>query len=120
LDENGGGVSEKDNVSELEKDLLLTFEEQDKSLSASAPAPSSPQLCHHSVEPSHSQIDQEHDQSGAGNVRLEELSRGSPLRSQDRGEEPQEQQQRQEVAVEAMREDDDDKELEQRGEKWQH
>ncbi|KAF4630111.1 hypothetical protein G7Y89_g8031 [Cudoniella acicularis] len=52
-------------------------------------------------------------------VRLEELRHGSLLPSQDRGEEPQEQQQRQEVAAEAMREDDEDKEPEQRGEKRQ-
>jgi hypothetical protein len=50
---------------------------------------------------------------------LEEPRHGSPLRSQDRGEKPQEQQQRQEAAAEAMRKEDEDKELEQRGEKRQ-
>ncbi|KAH8747836.1 hypothetical protein F5882DRAFT_387109 [Hyaloscypha sp. PMI_1271] len=96
-------------------DLLLAFEEQDKLLlmSASAPAPSSPQLWRHSIVPSHPQIDE------AGTVRSEELRHGSPLRNQDRVEEPQEQQQRQELAAEAMREDDDEKESEQRGEKRQ-
>jgi hypothetical protein len=91
-----------ENVSELEKDLLLAFEEQDKLLSALVPTPSSPRLWHHSIEPSHPQI------YGASTVRLEELGHGSPLRSQDR-EEPQ----RQEAAAEAMREEDDDKEPEQ-------
>lgn len=114
LSKNSEGESEEENVSELEKDLLPAFEEQDKLLSAPAPALSSPRFWHHSVEPSHPQID------GAGTIRLEELRHGSPLRSQDREEEPQEQQQRQEVAAEAMREDDDDKEPEQRGEKRHH
>jgi hypothetical protein len=87
---NGGGGSEEENVSELEKDLLLAFKEQDRllsaSASASAPASSSLRLWHHSIEPSHPQIDV------AGTVGLEGLRHGSPLRSQDRGEEPQEQQ----------------------------
>jgi hypothetical protein len=50
LDENGGGGREK-NVSGLEKDLLLAFEEQEKS--SSAPAPSSSRPRRPSVEPSH-------------------------------------------------------------------
>jgi len=115
LGKNGEGGSEEEKLSELEMDLLLAFEEQDKLLStlASSPAPSSPRLWRHSIEPSHPQIDE------AVTVRLEELRHGSPLRNQDRVEEPQEQQQRQEVAAEAMREDDEDKEPEQRGEKRQ-
>ncbi|KAF8847217.1 hypothetical protein BDZ45DRAFT_699380 [Acephala macrosclerotiorum] len=95
-------------------------EKQDKSSSATAPG--SPRPHRHSIEPSHPQINQENDQSRTGNVRLEEFRRGSPLCSQDQGEGPQEQQQRQqrqEVAGEAMREDDD-KEPEQRGEKQWH
>jgi hypothetical protein len=82
---NRKGIVGKHAQSELEKDLLLAFEEQDKLLSAPAPTLSSPRLWHRSIEPSHSQID------GAGTVRLEELRHGSPLRSQDREEEPQEQ-----------------------------
>jgi hypothetical protein len=114
LSKNSEGECKEDNFSQLDKGLLLAFEEQDKLLSASNPAPSSPQLWRHSIELSNSQI------NGAGTVRLEELRHGSPLRNQDREEEPQEQQQRQEVAAEAIRENDDDKNPEQRREKGQH
>jgi hypothetical protein len=79
-----------DSVAELETELGIALEEQGNSPSASTPR---------SPEPSHLQIDQKHDQSGAGNVRLEELILGTPLRSQDEGDEPQEQHQRQEVVV---------------------
>jgi hypothetical protein len=102
LDEDGGGES-GEHVSELEMDMLLAFKEQEKS--SSATAPSSPRPHHHSTEPPHPRIDQEHDQSGTNYGRLEELRHGSPLRSQDQ-EGPQEQQQQQEVGVEAMREED--------------
>jgi hypothetical protein len=44
LSKNGKGGSKEENVSKLKKDLLLAFEEQDKLLSALAPAPSSPRL----------------------------------------------------------------------------
>jgi hypothetical protein len=46
LDGAGGGESEEENVSELERDMLLAFEEQDKSSSATpnSSEPSSP-LC---------------------------------------------------------------------------
>jgi hypothetical protein len=50
LGKNGRGGSEEENVSELENDLLPAFNEQDKSLSSSALAPSSPRLWGHSVE----------------------------------------------------------------------
>jgi hypothetical protein len=118
LDEVGGGESEE-NVSEFERDMLLAFEEHVKS--SSATAPSSPLPHRHSTEPPHPQIDQEHDQSEANYARLEELRHGSLLRIQDQKEEkePQEQQ-RQEIAVDAMREvEDDDGEPERgkRGEK---
>jgi len=105
--------------------MLLAFEEQEKS--SSATAPSSPRPHHHSAKPSHPQIHQEHDQSGTSYGRLEELRQGSPLRSQDQ-EEPQQQQ---EIVVKAMEEeqeveeqDNDDisdkGEREPRGEKRQH
>jgi hypothetical protein len=68
LDEVGGEESEK-NVSELERDMLLAFEEQVKSPSATAP--SSPRPHRHSTEPLHPQIDQEHDQSRTNYGRLE-------------------------------------------------
>lgn len=89
LSKNGKGESDKENLSKLKKDLLLAFKEQDKLFFASvlAPASSSPRFWRHSIEPSHPQI------NGAGTVRLEELRHGSPLRSQDREEELQEQQQ---------------------------
>jgi hypothetical protein len=89
LDEVGGGESEE-NVSELERDMLQAFEEHLKS--SSATAPSSPRPHRHSTEPPHPQIDQEHDQSGTNYGTLEEP----------------EEQQRQEVAVDAMQEMEDD------------
>jgi hypothetical protein len=112
------GVEKEKTVSELETDSLPAFEEQEKS---SIITPSSPRP-HRSAEPSHLQVDQEHDQSGTGNARLEELRHGSPLRSRGQKEEPQEQRQRQEVAVEMMREEEDDgdnEEQEPQGEKRQ-
>jgi hypothetical protein len=69
-------------VAELEIELGMALEEQGNSSSASTPR---------SAEPSHLQIDQEHDQSGTGNVRFEELILGTLLCSQDQGDEPQEQ-----------------------------
>ena len=106
MDQNSRGGSEEKTISELEKDLLLAFEEQEKP--SFPPAPSSPRPHRPSAKPLHPQIDREHDQSGTGYGRLEELKRGTPLRSQDQGEEPQEQQQRQEVVIEAIREEEDD------------
>jgi hypothetical protein len=53
LGKNGEGGSEEENLSELEKDLLLAFEEQDKLSLASAPTPSSPRLGRHSIELPH-------------------------------------------------------------------
>jgi hypothetical protein len=50
LDEDGGGES-GENVSELERDMLLAFEEQEKSSSATAPSSACP--LHRSVELSH-------------------------------------------------------------------
>jgi hypothetical protein len=118
LDENGGGGSEEKTVSELEKDLLLAFEEQEKP--SLAPAPSSPHRP--SAEQLHPQIDWEHDQEHDQSGRLEELKHSTPLRSQDQEEEPEEQQQQQEVVIEAIREEEDDgdnKEREPQGEKHQ-
>jgi hypothetical protein len=102
LSENGGGGS-NESASELERDLQLASEEQEKS--TSAPAPGSPRPSRPSAEPLHPHTAQEHDRGGTGCGRSEELGRGPPRRSQDRGEEAQEQQQRQKVAVELMRED---------------
>jgi hypothetical protein len=65
LVENNRERSEEENVSELEKDLLLAFKKQDKSLSLA---------------------------SGTGDIRLKELRYGSPLRSHDQAEEEQQQQ----------------------------
>ena len=126
LDEDGGGES-WENISELEMDMLLAFEEQEKSSSATAPSSARPHR--HSTEQSYPRIDQEHGQGGTSHSRLEELGFCSPPRNQDQDEgEPQEQQQQrqqqqQEVAAEAMREeegDDDNGEREQRGEKRRH
>jgi hypothetical protein len=61
LDEDGGGGS-GEIVSELERDMLLAFEEQEKS--SLAPTPSSPQPPCRYTEHSHPRIDQEHEQGG--------------------------------------------------------
>jgi hypothetical protein len=104
--------------------MLLAFEEQEKS--SSATALSSPQPPCRYTEQSSPQIDQEDDQGDTRTGRLDKLGYGSPLREQDHGkEELQEQhpqQQQQEVAVQAMREeeDDDDDDREQQGEKRRH
>ena len=73
LDEDGGGGSEE-NVSELERDMLLAFEEQEKS--SSATAPSSPQPPRRYTEQSHPRIDE---QGGTSYSSLEGLRHGSPL-----------------------------------------
>jgi hypothetical protein len=53
LSKNGEEGSEEENFSELDKDFLLAFKEQDKLFSASAPAPSSSRLWCYSIELSH-------------------------------------------------------------------
>jgi hypothetical protein len=58
-------------------------------MSTSATAPSSPRPYCSSTEPLHPLINREYDYSGTSYGRLEELRRGSLLRSQD--QEPQEQ-----------------------------
>jgi hypothetical protein len=73
LDEDGGGGSEE-NVSELERGMLLAFEGQEKS--SSATALSSPQTPHHYTEQSHPRIDE---QGGTSYSSLEGLRHGSPL-----------------------------------------
>jgi hypothetical protein len=130
LDEDGGGSEE--NVSKLERDMLLAFEEQEKL--SSATAPSSPQPPRRYIEQSHPWIDQGHEQGGTSHGSLEELRHGSPLRNQDQEEEmekeelqeqqqqEQQQQQQQEVTAEAMREREDggDDDREQRREMQRH
>jgi len=122
LDKDRGHSGE--NVSDLERDMLLAFEEQEKS--SSATALSSPQPPCRYTEQLSPQIDQEDDQGDTSHSRLNELGYGSPLREQDHGEE-EPQQQQQEVAVQAVREDDsvddgddDDDDGEQQGEKRRH
>jgi hypothetical protein len=114
LGENGGGGNREKHVSEL--DILLAFEEQEKSL---ATAPSSPRP-HRSAEPQHPQVDQEHDRGGAGNGRSEKLGRGFPLGSQDEGEEPHELEQQEVAAGEEGSGGDDGEERGQWGQKRQH
>jgi len=68
LSKNGEGGSGEETLSELEKDLLLAFEEQDKLSLASAPTPSSPRLGRYSIELPHPQIDQERNKNEGGIV----------------------------------------------------
>jgi len=80
--------------------MLLAFEEQEKS--SSATALSSPQPPCRYTEQSSPQIDQEDDQGDTSHGRLDELGYSYPLREQDCGEEePQEQhpQQQQQVSL---------------------
>lgn len=76
LNEDGGEGS-KDYFSELEKDLLLTFEEQGKLLSAPAASSLYAPCC--STEPSHAQISQDHEQDATSQGRLEGLQDNSKL-----------------------------------------
>jgi len=70
--------------------MLLAFEEQEKSSSATALSSPQPPCCY--TEQSSPQIDQEDDQGDTSHGRLDELGYSSPLREQDCGEEePQEQ-----------------------------
>jgi len=84
LDEDGGGES-GENVSNLERDMLLAFEEQEKSSSATVLSSLQPP-CRY-TEQSSPQIDQEDDQGNTSHGRLDELGYSSPLREQDHGEE---------------------------------
>lgn len=74
LDKNGRGGSDE-NATELERDILLALEEQEKSFSATAPG------LHHcpSAELSRLPIGQ-----GTGYNRLDKLRQGSPLHSQNK------------------------------------
>ena len=85
LDKNSGGGIEKKTISELEKDLLLGFKEQEKpslALTPSSPRPHSPstELLHPQVNQEHTQ---EHDQTRTGYSRSDELKHSTPLRSQE-------------------------------------
>ncbi|KAH6668337.1 hypothetical protein B0J14DRAFT_160406 [Halenospora varia] len=81
LPDSGDDGWTDDSMAELETELGMALEEQGNSPSASTPR---------SAEPSHLQIDQEHDQSRTSNLRSEELILGTPLRSQDQGDKQQE------------------------------
>ncbi|KAG4427979.1 hypothetical protein IFR05_016539 [Cadophora sp. M221] len=121
LDQDGGGDS-KENVSDLERDMQVAFEEQEELLATS---PSSP-LCR-SFESSHPTIDQDCDRGLS-----EELRSSTRLCSQEKEREgPREQEQEEMAADEIMQEvveqeleeaddDDDSGEREQRGEKRQY
>jgi hypothetical protein len=99
--------------------MQLAFEEQEKS--SPAPAANSPRPRRPSAEPPHPQTEHQHDRGGTSCGISDELGRGPRRRSQDRGEEAREQQQR-EVAVELMREagGGDGEEPGERGEKRRH
>lgn len=75
LGEKGGDGSDE-NAPELERDMQLAFEEQEKSSSAPTPG---------SLRPTWPlpQIEHGHDRDRTSCGRLEELERGLPLRSQD-------------------------------------
>jgi hypothetical protein len=74
-----------DKLAELEKEVHLVLEDQEKSPSATAPSSLRPRRF---TEPSQPQINQEeHDQSGIGCGKSEDLGHGSPPRNQDQVEE---------------------------------
>jgi hypothetical protein len=68
-----GGVGNEENVSELERDMLLAFEEQEE---LSAIASSSPRPPCRYTEQLHPRIDQEHEQGGTSYSSLEGLRVG--------------------------------------------
>ena len=116
VDDGGDGG---ENVSELERDMLMAFEEQEKS--SSTTALSSPQPPCRYIEQLSSRINQEDNQGNTSHGRLDELGYSSLLREQEYSKEklqeqhpqhpqhPQQPQQpQQEVAVQAMREEEDD------------
>jgi len=115
------GEPSEENVSDLERDMQLAFEEQEELL---APSPSSPRR--RSFESPPPPIDQDCDRGWS-----EELQPSSRLCSQDKEKKgPREQEQemavdeiRQEVVQQELEEaddDDDGEKREQRGEKQQH
>jgi hypothetical protein len=118
LDEESGGDS-GESTSELEKDMLVAFEEQEKELLGTTP--SSPCHSRHSTRPPDPDIDPELDQSRTTSGRFEGRGDSSPLCSQDQEEEePQRQppeQQRQEV--DSMEEGEDEAEEDDGGERVQ-
>ena len=89
LDEDSGGDS-GENVSDLERDMLLAFEEQDKP--SSATALSSLQPPYRYTKQLSPQIDQD-DQGDTSHNRLNELEHSSLLREQDHSEEELQEQQ---------------------------
>ncbi|KAH7363929.1 hypothetical protein BKA65DRAFT_124992 [Rhexocercosporidium sp. MPI-PUGE-AT-0058] len=123
LDQDGGGESEE-NVSDLERDMQLAFEEQEELLATSLSSPG-----RRSFESSHPPINQDYDRSWS-----EELRSSSRLCSQEKEKEgPREREQvQEEMAADEIRHkvleqeleeaDDDDNsgKREQRGEKRQH
>jgi hypothetical protein len=89
LGKSSRGGSNK-NASELERDIQLAFEKQEKSLSALAPIPGSLYPCYPSAELLYPYTKQEYNRGRTSCGRLEELGHGSLYCSQDRGEEAQE------------------------------
>jgi hypothetical protein len=126
LDKDYGGEG-YDNVSELERDLLLAFEELEES--SLATAPNFPQSHRRNIEQSHPRIDQEYEQGRTSSSSLEGFGHGSPLPNQDQDQEEEEfyvqqqEQQQQEVAANAIWErvdnsnGDDRQQPEKQGEK---
>jgi hypothetical protein len=93
----GSPKSETLRIAALDRSAVTVTPPQplgEKDKSSLALAPSYHRLRGPSAEPSHRQVDQEHDQDGLSNLRWEELRRGSPLVSQGEVKEPQELQRR--------------------------
>lgn len=116
-----GGEGRDENVCELEKDMLLAFEEQEKS--SAATSLSSPRPLRYSAEPLHPPIDQDRDRGERSHLRSADLGYGPRLHHLDQsGKELHDHEQEHEVVAGVMREEDDDngnreREREQRGEK---
>ncbi|KAH6690814.1 hypothetical protein BKA61DRAFT_663374 [Leptodontidium sp. MPI-SDFR-AT-0119] len=125
LDLDGGGESEE-NVSDLERDMQLAFEEQEELLATSPGSPG-----HRSFESSQPPIDQNCDRSWS-----EELRSSTRLCSQEKDMEGPREQEQEEIAADEIRhevleqdleqdleeadDDDESEKLEQRGEKRQY
>jgi len=105
LNKNNEEKSKK-NVSEFERNMLLTFEEQEKLLLTTALS-FTHSYCHF-TESLPSQIDQKDDQGESSYDRLNDLEYSTSLCKQNYDEKKLQDKQQEKIAVQAMRENNDD------------